>query len=101
MRFSFRTRIGFSGLVDSNDPELIPFTLTETWNPGLQLIYSCYTVLIVCDKGIEPAAEFVFLLNDIVRNGTATIMFGFIPSQGDRFVVKINNLRFSRCTRRS
>ena len=57
-------------------------------------------VLIISYEGIKPAAELVLLLDDIVCDGTASIVLGFVPPQRDRFVVKVNNLGFAWLARR-
>ena len=61
-----RWRIRFASLVDSNDSELVPFALTEAWNARFQLLDGGHTVVVVGDEGVEPASEFVFLLNNVV-----------------------------------
>ena len=54
MRFSFKTRPGFSSLVNSYNPELIPFTLTQPWNPSFKLVNSSTAVIIVSNQSIKP-----------------------------------------------
>ena len=92
---------GLPGLVDRHDPELVPLALAQPRHPRLQLVNGRHAVVVIRDESVKPAAEFVFLLNDVVCNGTAAVIFGFIPSQCDGFVVEINNLGFARLAWRS
>ena len=101
VRFGFGRRLGLSGLVHGDHSELVPLALTQPRYSRLQLVNCGHTVLVIGDQGVKPAAKFVFLLNDVVCNGTAAVIFGFIPSQCDGFVVEINNLGFARLAWRS
>ena len=101
VRFGFRRWFRFSRLVDSDHSELIPLALTQTRHSCLQLINGGHAVLIISDQSIKPASELVFLLDDVVGDGSASIILRFLPSQCDGFIVKINNLWLSRLTWRS
>lgn len=84
-------RVRFSGLVDGNDSELVPFALAQAGHPGLKVVDRSHAVVVVSDEGIEPAPKFVLLLNDVVANRPASCVFGLCPPEGDRFVVEVNN----------
>ena len=99
--FGFGGRLGLSGLVDSDHSELVPLALAQARHSRLQLVDCCCAVLVVGDESVKPAAKLVFLLNDIVRDRAATILLGLVPSQCDRLVVEVDNLRLSRCAGRS
>ena len=101
VRFGFGGRLRLSGLVDGDHSELVPLALAQTRHSGLQLVDCRRAVLVIGDESIKPAAELVFLLNDIVRDGTATVLLGLVPSQCDRLVVEVDNLWLSRGTGRS
>ena len=101
VRFGFGGRLRLSGLVDSDHSELVPLALAQAWHPRLQLVDGGSAVLVVGDESVEPAAELVFLLDDVVRDRTATVLLGLVPSQGDRLVVEVDNLWLSRCAGRS
>ena len=98
VRFGFRGRLRLSGLVDGDHSELVPLALAQARHSRLQLVDCCCAVLVVRDESIKPAAELVFLLNDIVRDRAATILLGLVPSQRDRLVVEVDNLWLSRGT---
>ena len=101
MGLRLRWRVWLAGLVDRNHTELIPLALAEAGHTRLQLVYRCRTVLVVCDESVEPAAEFVFFLNDVVCDRTSAVVLGFVPAQGHGFVVKVNNLGLTRRAWRS
>ena len=101
VRFGFGGRLRLSGLVDGDHSELVPLALAQARHSRLQLVDGGCAVLVVGDEGVEPAAKLVFLLNDVVGDRSTTILLGFVPSQGDRLVVKVNNLGFSRGAGRS
>ena len=84
-------RIWFSGLVDSNDAELIPLALAQARNASFQLLNGGGAVVIVGDECVEPTAEFVFLLNNVVTDGATAGVLGFGPAQGHGFVVKVHD----------
>ena len=93
--------VGFAGFVNCDYAELIPLALAEARNSGLQLVNCGCAVLVVCDESVEPAAELVFLLDDVVGDGAATVLLRLVPSQRHRLVVEVDNLGFSRGTGRS
>ena len=101
MRFGFWRWVRFSCLVDSDHPELIPLAFAETRYPCFQLINGGHTVLVVSDECIKPSSELVLLLDDVVGDGSASIVLGLLPAQCDGLVVKVNNLWFTRLTGRS
>ena len=101
MGLGFGGGVGLSGLVDGNHPELVPLALAQAGHACLQLVDGGCAVLVVCDEGIEPASELVFLLDDVMRNWATTILFWLVPSESDRFVVKVNNLWLTRLAGRS
>ena len=101
VRFGFGGRLRLSGLVDGDNSELVPFALAQAWHSRLQLVDCCCAVLVVGDESIKPAAKLVFLLDDVVRDRAATVLLGLVPSQGDRLVVEVDNLRLSRGAGRS
>ena len=90
-----------AGLVDGDDSELVPLALAQPRYSSLQLVNGGHTVLVIGDQRVKPAAKLVFLLNDVVCDGSASVVLGFVPSQCDGFVVEINNLRFARLAWRS
>ncbi len=96
MWFSFGGRIGFAGLVHGNYSELIPLSFAEAGHTGLQLVYGRCAVLVVCYESVEPAAKFVFFLNDVVCDGTASVVLGFVPAECHGLVVEVDNLGFTR-----
>lgn len=75
--------IGFSGLVHGDDSELVPFALAQAGHAGFKIVNGSYAVVVVSDKGIEPASKFILLLNDVVANGPASCVFGLCPPEGD------------------
>ena len=95
---SFGGGLGLASLVDSDDPELVPLALAQAGHPRFQLIDGGCTVLVVCDEGVEPAAKFVFLLDDVVGDGATSILLGLVPPKSDRLVVEVHNLRLARST---
>ena len=99
--FGFGGRLRLSGLVDSDHSELVPLAFTQAGHAGLQLVNGGDTVLVVSDESIKPTSELVFLLDDVVTDGTATIALGFLPPQCDGFVVKVDNLWFTWLAGRS
>merc|ERR1712211_140966 len=99
--FGFGGRLRLSGLVDSDHSELVPLALAQAWHSRLQLVNSGSAVLVVGDESVEPAAELVFLLDDIMGDGAATVLLRLVPSQRHRLVVEVDNLGFSRGTGRS
>jgi hypothetical protein len=66
VRFGFGGGLRLAGLVDGDDPELVPLSLAEARHTRLQLVDGGGAVLIVSDKGIKPSSEFVFLLDNVV-----------------------------------
>ena len=80
---SLVTGPGLARLVDRDYPELVPLALAQARHSRLQLVDCCCAVLVVSDESVKPAAELVFLLNDIVRDGAATVLLGLVPSQRD------------------
>ena len=99
--FGFGGRLRLSGLVDSDHSELVPLALAKAWHSRLQLVNGGSAVLVVGDESVEPAAELVFLLDDVVGDGAATVLLRLVPSQRHRLVVEVDNLRLSRCAGRS
>ena len=99
--FGFGGRLRLSGLVDSDHSELVPLALAKAWHSRLQLVNGGSAVLVVGDESVEPAAELVFLLDDIMGDGAATVLLRLVPSQRHRLVVEVDNLGFSRGTGRS
>ena len=87
--------VGLARLVDRNDTELVPLALAQAGHPRLQLVDGRHAVLVVRDEGVEPAAEFVFLLDDVVGDGPAAVVLGLVPPQGDGFVVKVHDSRLA------
>ena len=87
--------VGFTGFVNCDHAELIPLALAEARNSRLQLVNCGRAVLVVCDESVEPAAEFVFFLNDVVCDGTTSVVLWFVPPEGYGFVVKVHNLGFT------
>ena len=81
--FGFGGRLGLSGLVDGDHSELVPLALAQAWHSSLQLVDCCRAVLVVRDESVKPAAKLVFLLDDVVRDWSTTILLGPVPSQGD------------------
>ena len=88
-------------LIDRDDAKLIPLALAEAGHPRLQLVNRGHAVLVVRDEGVKPAAEFVFLLDDVVGDGTPAVVLGLVPSQCHGFVVKVHNFRLARGAGRS
>ena len=101
VRLGLGRGLGLAGLVDGDNPELIPLALAQPRYSRLQLVDGGHTVLVIGDQRVKPAAKLVFLLNDVVCDGSATVVLGFVPSQCDGFVVEINNLGFPRLAWRS
>ena len=99
--FGFGGRLRLSGLVDSDHSELVPLALTKAGHASLQLVNSRHAVLVVSDEGVKPASELVFLLDDVVADGTAAIALRLLPPECDGFVVKVDNLGFTRLAGRS
>lgn len=83
MGLGFGGGVGLSGLVDGNHPELVPLALAQAGHACLQLVDGGCAVLVVCDEGIEPASELVFLLDDVVGDGPAPVVLGLVPPKGD------------------
>ena len=81
--FGFGGRLRLSGLVDSDHSELVPLALAKAWHSRLQLVNGGHTVLVIGDEGIKPATELVFLLNDVVCDGSTAVILGFSPSECD------------------
>ena len=65
VRFGVRGGLGLAGLVDCDDPELVPLALAQTGNPGLQFVDGAGTVVVVSHQGVEPTAELVLFLDNI------------------------------------
>ena len=101
VRFGFGGRLRLSGLVDGDHSELVPLALAQARHSRLQLVDCCCAVLVVSDESIKPSSELVFLLDDVVTDGTATVALWFLPPQCDGFVVKVNNLWFTGLAGRS
>ena len=101
MWLGFRGRLGFAGLVDGDDPELVPLALAEAGHARLQLVYRRHAVLVVRDEGVEPAAELVFLLDDVVGDGAPTVVLRLLPPEGHRLVVEVDNVGLPGGARRS
>ena len=68
------------GFVGRHDPELIPLALAQTWNASFQFLDGGGAIVVIGDQCVEPTAEFVFLLNNVVTNGSSTSVFGFGPT---------------------
>ena len=81
--FGFRRGFGLSRLVDCDDPELVPLALAQPRHPGLELVDGRHAVLVVRDEGVEPAAELVLLLDDVVCDGPPAVVLGLVPAQCD------------------
>ena len=81
--FGFRRGFGLSRLVDCDDPELVPLALAQPRHPGLELVDGGHAVLVVRDEGVEPAAELVLLLDDVVCDGPPAVVLGLVPAQCD------------------
>ena len=79
VRFGMRGRLGLAGLVDCDDPELVPLALAEPGYPRFQVVYLRAAVLVIGDERVEPTAEFVLLLNDVVRYGSAAVVLWLGP----------------------
>jgi len=91
-----RRRFRLSGLVDGDDPKLIPLSFAQAWHASLQLVDLCFAVRVVRDQRIEPAAKLILLLDHVVRDGTATIVLGLVPPQRDGLVVEVYDLWLAR-----
>ena len=91
--------VRFAGLINGDNAELVPFAFAEAWDAGLQLFNGGHAVVVVGDEGVEPASKLVFLLNDIVADGAASIILGFAPSEGHWLVIKVHDLRLTRGSR--
>ena len=89
VRFGMRGRLGLAGLVDCDDPELVPLALAEPGYPRFQVVYLRAAVLVIGDERVEPTAEFVLLLNDVVRYGSAAVVLWLGPLQRDGLVVEV------------
>ena len=100
VRFGVRGGLRLAGLVGCDDPELVPLALAEAGHPRFQVVDLGAAVGVVGDERVEPAAEFVLLLNDVVRYGSAAVVDGGRPAQGHRLMVEIHDLRISGFTRR-
>ena len=96
MWFCFIAGPGFSCLVDGHNSELVPLALAQTRYPGLELVNGGHAVVIIRDQSVKPAAKLVFLLNNEVCDRSASVIRGFVPSECDTLIVKVNNSRFSR-----
>ena len=96
-----RGGLRLAGLVDCDDPELVPLALAEAGHPRFQVVDLGTAVGVVGDERVEPAAEFVLLLNDVVRDGPAAVVFRLGPLQRDRLVVEVGYLRLTRLAWRS
>jgi hypothetical protein len=55
---------------------------------------------IVSDKSVEPASEFVLLLDDVVADGPATGVLWFGPLESDGLVVEVHDTRLTRSSGR-
>ena len=99
--FGLRRWVGLSCLVDGDHSELVPLAFTQPGHASLQLVDGRHTVLVVGDEGIEPAAELVFLLDDVVADGAAAVTLGLLPPECDGLVVEVDNLWFTRLAGRS
>ena len=95
VRFGLGARLGLSRLVDGDHTELVDLALAQPRHPRLQLVDGGHAVLVISNESIKPAAKLVLLLNDVVRDRAATVILGFVPTQGDGLVVKVNNLGFA------
>ena len=100
MRLGLDAGVGLAGLIDRDDSELVPLSETEAGDAGLELLDGGRAVGVVSHEGVEPAAEGVLLLNDVVRYGSAAVVGGGRPAQGHRLMVEIHDLGISRFTRR-
>ena len=101
VRFGLGRGIWLSSLVDSDHSELVPLAFTQAGHASLQLVNGGDTVLVVSDESIKPTSELVFLLDDVVADRPATIALWFLPPQRDGFVVKVDDLWFTRLAGRS
>ena len=100
MRLGLDAGVGLASLVDRDDSELVPLSETEAGDAGLELLDGGRAVGVVGHEGVEPAAEGVLLLNDVVRYGSAAVVGGGRPAQGHRLMVEIHDLGISGFTRR-
>ena len=91
---------GLAGLVHCDDPELVPLSQTEARNACFELLYRGCAVGVVRHEGVEPAAERVFLLNDIVADGATAIVGRGRPTQRYGLVVEVDDLGMPGFTRR-
>ena len=89
-----------AGLVDRDHPELVPLSEAESGSVGLELLHRGRAVGVFHDEGVEPAAERVLLLNDVVADGAAAVVGRGRPAQGHRLVVKVVDLGVSGFARR-
>ena len=80
MWFSFITWPRFSCLVDGHNPELVPLALAKPRHPRLQLVDGGHAIVVVRDQGVKPTSELVFLLDDKMSDGPASVISGFVPS---------------------
>ena len=93
--------VGLAGLVHCDEPKLVPLSQTEAGNAGLELLYGGRAVGVVCDEGVEPAAERVLLLDDVVTDWAATVVGRGRPAQSHGLVVEVLcDLGISGFTRR-
>ena len=72
----------------------------STCLPGFQLLNGRRAVLVVGDESIEPTAKLVLLLDDVVGDGTSTVVRRWAPTKGHRLVVKVNYVDVTWGTRR-
>ena len=54
MGLGLRRGIRLSGLVDRDDPELVPLALAEAWHPSLKVVDGGAAVVVVGDQGVKP-----------------------------------------------
>ena len=80
-------------LVDGHYAELVPLALAEPGHARLQLVDGGAAVVIVRHEGVEPSAELVLLLDDVVGDGTAAVVQRLVPLQGHRLVVELADAR--------
>ena len=95
VRFRVRRGVRLSGLVDGDDPELVPLSLAKSGHAGLQVVDRRVAVLVVGDEGVKPAAKLVLLLNDVVRDRPAAVVLRLVPLQGHGLVVEVCDLGLS------
>lgn len=100
MRFGLYAGPRLSCLIDGDYPELVPLSFAESRDPRFEFIDRGAGVVVIGDERVEPTAEAILLLDDVVRDGSSAVVRRLAPSERHRLVIEVTDGRLLRLGRR-